>query len=126
MRRCCSRKLKGQVNPRWPPPSPSATAGPAGPIAEGVARVNIGFNNLEYSYFPARTRVKAGTNVTFTNVGDIPHTARAGNVRVRRGMIQLAWRFLLFQKQSALAQWYRARTTDSRLGTRKTRPAQSA
>src|SRR5467141_1122793 len=46
--------------------------------------------------------------------------ARAGNARVRRGMIQLAWRFLMFQKQSALAQWYRARTADSRLGTRKT------
>ena len=28
--------------------------------------------------------------------------ARAGNARVRRGMIQLAWRFLMFQKQSAL------------------------
>src|ERR1700752_131934 len=46
--------------------------------------------------------------------------ARAGNARVRRGMIQLAWRFLRFQKQSTLAQWYRARTADSRLGTRKT------
>jgi transposase len=46
--------------------------------------------------------------------------ARAGNARVRRGMIQLAWRFQLFQKESALALWYRARTADSRLGTRKT------
>ena len=46
--------------------------------------------------------------------------ARAGNARVRRGMIQLAWRFLRFQNQSALAQWYRARTADSRLGMRKT------
>src|SRR5690348_3445999 len=46
--------------------------------------------------------------------------AKAGNARVRRGMIQLAWRFLRFQKASALAQWYRARTADSRLGTRKT------
>jgi hypothetical protein len=46
--------------------------------------------------------------------------ARAGNARVRRGMIQLAWRFLLFQKESALALWYRARTADSRVGTRKT------
>jgi transposase len=46
--------------------------------------------------------------------------ARAGNARVRRGMIQLAWRFLRFQKQSALALWYRARTADSRIGTRKT------
>ena len=36
--------------------------------------------------------------------------AKAGNARVRRGMVQLAWRFLLFQKDSALAQWYRTRT----------------
>ena len=43
--------------------------------------------------------------------------AKAGNARVRRGMIQLAWRFLQFQKDSALAQWYRSRT-DS--GARKT------
>jgi len=46
--------------------------------------------------------------------------SRAGNARVRRGMIQLAWRFLMFQKNSALAQWYRARTADGRGGTRKT------
>ena len=46
--------------------------------------------------------------------------AKAGNARVRRGMMQLAWRFLLFQKESALAQWYRARTADARGGTRKT------
>src|SRR5712672_395794 len=36
--------------------------------------------------------------------------AKAGNARVRRGMVQLAWRFLLFQKNSALSQWYRTRT----------------
>jgi transposase len=46
--------------------------------------------------------------------------ARAGNARVRRGMIQLAWRFLMFQKDSALAQWYRARTAEARGATRKT------
>jgi transposase len=46
--------------------------------------------------------------------------SRAGNARVRRGMIQLAWRFLMFQKDSALAQWYRARTAHARGGTRKT------
>src|SRR5438876_174861 len=44
--------------------------------------------------------------------------ARSGNGRVRRGMVQLAWRFLTYQKQSALAQWYRARTEDAR-GARK-------
>ena len=46
--------------------------------------------------------------------------ARAGNARVRRGMIQLAWRLLRFQKQSALALWYRARTADNRVGMHKT------
>ena len=46
--------------------------------------------------------------------------AKAGNARVRRGMIQLAWRFLNFQKESELAQWYRARTADGRGDTRKT------
>ena len=44
---------------------------------------------------------------------------RSGNARVRRGMIQLAWRFLMFQKESALAQWFRGRT-ESAHGTRKT------
>jgi transposase len=44
--------------------------------------------------------------------------ARSGNARVRRGLIQLAWRFLRFQKDSALAQWYRARTENAR-GSRK-------
>lgn len=45
--------------------------------------------------------------------------ARSGNARVRRGMIQLAWRFLIFQKDSALARWYRQRTENAR-GARKT------
>jgi len=45
--------------------------------------------------------------------------AKAGNARVRRGLIQLAWRLLRFQKESALAQWYRART-DGPKGARKT------
>ena len=46
--------------------------------------------------------------------------ARAGNARVRRGMIQLAWRFLMFQKESALAQWYRLVTNEARGAIRKT------
>jgi transposase len=46
--------------------------------------------------------------------------ARAGNARVRRGMIQLAWRFLTFQKNSALALWFQARAADGRGTTRKT------
>ena len=35
--------------------------------------------------------------------------AKAGNARIRRGMIQLAWRFLKQQPDTALVQWYRAR-----------------
>src|SRR5215204_5714187 len=46
--------------------------------------------------------------------------AKVGNARVRRGMLQLAWRFLRFQPDSDLARWYRARTADARSTTRKT------
>lgn len=49
--------------------------------------------------------------------------ARAGNVRVRNAMIQFAWRFLRFQKDAALAQWFRQRTEATqgdRRGLRKT------
>jgi transposase len=45
--------------------------------------------------------------------------AQHENAVVRRGMIQLAWRFLMFRKDSALAQWFQARTQNTR-GTRKT------
>jgi transposase len=46
--------------------------------------------------------------------------AKAGNARVRRALIQLAWRFLRHQPDSALAQWFRQRTQDGRKPTRKT------
>jgi transposase len=45
--------------------------------------------------------------------------SRSGNARVRRGMIQLAWRFLRFQKQSALAKWFEARTANARSSRKK-------
>jgi len=69
--------LTGQVGPLWPPPVPQSLAGPAGPVIDGADKIEIGANNVEYSYGPARTRIKAGTTVTFTNVGDTPHTATA-------------------------------------------------
>ena len=69
--------LRGQLGPLWPPPPPITIAGPGGAVAEGVDKVKIADNNVEYSYWPARMRVKVGTTVTFTNVGDIPHTATA-------------------------------------------------
>ena len=35
-------------------------------------------------------------------------------------MLQLAWRWLMFQKESALAKWYRARTENALPRARKT------
>ena len=48
--------------------------------------------------------------------------AKAGNARVRRGMIELAWGHLVHQKGSSLSlsAWYRRRTADARRGARKT------
>src|SRR3954470_22463597 len=46
--------------------------------------------------------------------------SKAGNPRVRCGMIQLAWRFLMFQPDAALARWYKERTAGARGGVRKT------
>jgi transposase len=45
--------------------------------------------------------------------------ARSGNARVRRGMIQLACRFLRFQKESALAKWFEMRTKNARTSRKK-------
>jgi transposase len=45
---------------------------------------------------------------------------KAGNPRVRCGMIQLAWRFLMFQPDAALVRWYRERTAGAKGGARKT------
>jgi quinohemoprotein ethanol dehydrogenase len=69
--------LNGNLQPLWPPPPPAQIAGPLGPISEGMDKIRIGGNNTEFSYLPARTRVKPGTQVTFTNEGDLPHTASA-------------------------------------------------
>jgi transposase len=37
--------------------------------------------------------------------------SQSGNARVRRGMVLLAWRFLKYQNDSELAQWFYARTS---------------
>ena len=67
--------LDGKLQPLWPPPPPATVAGPTGAIADGVDTVRIGDNNVEYSYWPARMRVKRGATVNFINAGDIPHSA---------------------------------------------------
>jgi transposase len=45
--------------------------------------------------------------------------SRSGNARVRRGMIQLAWRFLKFQNESTLAKWFEERTKNARTSRKK-------
>jgi len=40
--------------------------------------------------------------------------AKAGNARVRRGLIQLAWRLLTHQSDCELVKWHRERTVDGR------------
>ena len=47
------------------------------PIVTGVVTVKAGDNNKEYTYSPARIRIQAGTTVTFTNLGQLNHTATA-------------------------------------------------
>jgi len=46
--------------------------------------------------------------------------ARAGNVRVRKAMLQLAYRWIMFQKESALTQWYQRRVAGAKGDVRKT------
>jgi transposase len=46
--------------------------------------------------------------------------SKSGNARVRRGMVQLAWRFLHFQKDSALAQWFRSRVEGAKGANKRT------
>jgi transposase len=46
--------------------------------------------------------------------------AKSGNARVRHGMIQLAWRFLHFQKDSALAQWFSSRVEGAKGANKRT------
>ena len=45
--------------------------------------------------------------------------ARSGSERVKRAMIQLAWRFQLFQPDCALVKWYKERTAKAARGVRK-------
>jgi quinohemoprotein ethanol dehydrogenase len=85
--------LNGQVAPLWPPPPPATMAGPlwiwsrwpavdmaSKPIATGVTTVRVGEmgdDNKEWRYSPARIRIHPGTTVTFTNVGELNHNATA-------------------------------------------------
>ena len=46
--------------------------------------------------------------------------AKAGNGRVRKAMLQLAWRWIMFQKESPLTQWSQQRVAGAKGDLRKT------
>ena len=48
-----------------------------GSKADFEKNVNFMLLNVEYAYWPSRIRIKTGTTLTWTNVGDLNHTATA-------------------------------------------------
>ena len=56
--------------------------------------------------------------VTMSQKSSVSQAVKSVSQALMPDMIQLAWRFLLHQKDSALTRWFRARTENAR-GTRK-------
>jgi hypothetical protein len=69
--------LNGKLGPLWPPPAPPTVAGPTGPIAAGADAIRSAPIIPSTALLRPRTRIKSGTTVSFTNVGDLPHDASA-------------------------------------------------
>ncbi|HEV7665775.1 MAG TPA: PQQ-binding-like beta-propeller repeat protein [Chloroflexota bacterium] len=79
-------KLGGSLNPLYPPPAPvTVTALTGSPV--NIDRVSVGRlwdpdakalgPKFEYTFGPQIIKVAVGSTVTWTNDGDIPHTATA-------------------------------------------------
>jgi quinohemoprotein ethanol dehydrogenase len=68
-------KLGGRLPamPYGPPPPPTVVALTGNPVATGA--VSMGPANAEFSFAPQRIRIPAGSAVTWTNEGSLPHTA---------------------------------------------------
>jgi hypothetical protein len=79
-------------------------------------------------HFSAKTQTLSGSDLNATQHSPDESgskrrekgLSKSGNARVRRGMIQLAWRFLHFQKDSALAQWFRSRVEGAKGANKRT------
>ena len=99
---------------------PPAHADPAY-SPDTVIAVFVRDNAVAEAYKIRRTRV-----ICLGSPGRLPKRAAArsrelrpfGQLPKQLGQAQLAWRFLRFQRDSALAQWYRGRTEDA-AGKRK-------
>jgi alcohol dehydrogenase (cytochrome c) len=83
-----SFKLGGRLNPLFPPPAPiTVTALTGTPVATDQVSIGRVWDadtkqlgaKAEYVFGPQMVRVSAGTTITWTNDGDIPHTATAQN-----------------------------------------------
>src|SRR5207248_1471075 len=71
--------IDGKTNKiAWQHKTPYRIGGGGGAtVTAGVDTIKMGGNNVEYSYVPGRVRIKAGSTLNFTNVGDLPHGATA-------------------------------------------------
>ncbi len=94
-------KLGGKVPERAAPPAPPTSIAWGGAIQDRamielgtVTNFNIASANRQvtwsndYGLFPARTRVKVGTAITFTNTSKKPHTVTARDGSWTTGVIQ--------------------------------------
>jgi plastocyanin len=78
--------LKGKLGPLYAPPAPKTVVEfTSAPVATDTVTIGrlwdtpakaLGAKS-EFTFAPERVRVAAGTTVTFTNEGDVPHTATA-------------------------------------------------
>jgi transposase len=125
-------QIKAIEAARLAPPAPSATQAQARVMQATLARmVGVGVDTAELltqELFRRGLRDRRAV-ARFAGLTGSPDEsgarrrekglARAGCARVRRGMIQLAWRFLRFQKDSALAAWFHQRAKGASSKERK-------
>ncbi|MES0021289.1 hypothetical protein [Mesorhizobium sp. M0036] len=106
--------------------APAATSGPhamvrllAWIIGMGVQTADMLVNVILTVAAPWRAMPVSRGRRTRADGEDARKACQCGQCAGAPSMIQLAWRFFLFQKASALARWFRARTSDGRKTTRK-------
>jgi len=80
-------------------------------VGHKITRIAVAFEAGRDGFWLARWLRARGVEAHVIHASSVAEgLSQSGNARVRRGMVLLAWRFLQFQKDSALAQWFYART----------------